>query len=573
MHVLFYRSIACAAFFILTTTQCKISDEGVESTVYDVQRSVIYEQAAVSGPHPLATEAAQEILEAGGSAIDAAVAMQLAMAVCYPRAGNLGGGGFMIYRPADGESVALDFREVAPMVAHRDMYLDSMGSVVPDRSRLGHLAVGVPGTVAGMQEMHGRYGRMQWRDLFAPALRLARDGYRLSRAEVGRLDRYQDDIAALNSTGVYVGSDFKVGQLVVQEDLAQTLERLQETGGDDFYTGETAELIVAEMESAGGLITLADLASYHAVWREPVTVDYRGYKIISMPPSSSGGVALAQIFTMLEPRDISQYPRGSSDQVHLLGEAMRRAYADRAAYLGDADYYPVPVGELLDPSYLLSRMEDFDPRVASSSDTLMAGSSVGLESYETTHISIVDKAGNAVSLTTTLNGNYGSKVIVDGAGFFLNNEMDDFSAKPGVPNLYGLVGAAANAIAPGKRMLSSMSPTIVEQDGDLLLVLGAPGGSTIITAVLQTILHVIDYDMTIDSAVSAARIHHQWLPDEIVYERGGLSPAVVKSLQEMGHTTRSVDRMAVVKAVMVLADGRLHAAADRRNPDDDVAGY
>ncbi len=567
---LLYRYLPLALLSMLLC-QCKQASVQVEP-IYEIQRSAYYDTAAISGPHPLATEAAQEILETGGNAIDAAVAMQLAMAVCYPRAGNLGGGGFMIYRPADGEVRALDFREQAPLAAHRDMYLDSTGAVVPGRSRLGHLAVGVPGTVAGMQAMYKEYGSMPWRDLFAPALRLARAGYRLSQAEAGRLNHYQDDIAAFNDAGAFVGETFIAGQTLVQAELEQTLLRLRDTGGDDFYTGETAQLIVDEMVSAGGVITLDDLSSYRPLWREPITVDYRGHRIFSMPPSSSGGIALAQMLTMLEVYDLTAYPTGSVAQVHLLAELMRRAYADRAEYLGDADHYPVPVTDLLDPDYLQSRMADFDTKEASSSDTLVAGSAVGLESYETTHISIVDKMGNAVSLTTTLNGNYGSKVVVDGAGFFLNNEMDDFSAKPGVPNLYGLVGAEANAIAPRKRMLSSMTPTIVERGDDLLLVLGAPGGSTIITAVLQTMINVIDYGMPIDSAIVAARVHHQWLPDEIVYEQGGLTTEVVAQLEAMGHTTRAVDRMAVVKAVMVLADGRLHAAADKRNPDDDVAG-
>ena len=541
---------------------------------YLAQKEAVYASAAVVGPHPLATQVGRQVLKRGGNAIDAAVAMQFAMAVVYPRAGNLGGGGFLVYRPADGgEALALDYREVAPAAASRNMYLDDDGNVTEGLSTLGHLAVGVPGTVAGIATMHERLGSLPWEELVQPAIELASGGYRLSPSEVARIKRYHDDFVQLNATTPFSDTTVVAGALVKQPDLAATLTRIQTDGRAGFYGGETAALIAAEMESGGGLINGQDLADYEATWKAPVIKNYRDYRILSMPPSSSGGVALAQMTTMLEPYPLAEYGFQSSRATQLTVEAMRRAYADRAEYLGDSDFYPVPVDSLLHDDYLRERMQDISRDTAGTSAAIVAGQIAMKETFETTHISIVDSLGNAVSITTTLNGNFGSKVMVDGAGFFLNNEMDDFSAKPGVPNMFGLIGKEANAIQPGKRMLSSMTPTIIEREGELFMVLGAPGGSTIITAVLQVFQNVADYGMTLPEAVAAPRFHHQWLPDEILVEPDALAGGTRDSLSAMGYQFREVNAMAVVKAILVLPDGRLQAAADPRNEDDDVEGY
>ena len=540
---------------------------------YEAQKAATYTHAAVVGPHPLATRVGLDVLRSGGNAIDAAVAVQFAMAVVYPRAGNIGGGGFLVYRPVEGEAVALDYRETAPAAASRDMYLDTAGDVRQGLSTLGHLAVGVPGTVAGIAAMHERYGSLPWAELVQPAIDYARGGYRLSDTEVERLKRYHADFVAMNDTTPFSDSSIVAGTQVQQPHLGATLMRIQARGKDGFYAGETADLIVAEMASGGGLITHEDLAAYAPKWKQPIRKEYKGYRLLSMPPSSSGGVALAQMAEMVEPYPLTEYGFQRTRSVQVIAEAMRRAYADRAEYLGDADFYPVPVDSLLSDDYLRERMADFRWDSAGTSTAIAAGQVAMKETFETTHISIVDSLGNAVSITTTLNGNFGSKVMVDGGGFFLNNEMDDFSAKPGVPNMFGLVGKEANAIQPGKRMLSSMTPTIVEKDGKLFMVLGAPGGSTIITAVFQTFLNVAEYGMDLPAAVDAPRFHHQWLPDEILYEADALGGGVKDSLEALGYRFREVNSMAVIKAIQVLPDGSLQAAADRRNPDDDVEGY
>ena len=542
---------------------------------YEADQSEYYEGAAVVTGHPLASDVGKDILAQGGNAVDAAVAVQLALAVVYPRAGNIGGGGFMVYRAADGTVDALDYREKAPARASRDMYLDSIGDPIKGLSTKGHLAAGVPGTVAGLVEAHERYGSLPWAALVQPAIDLAREGYTISETESVRLNRYQEDIANYNDeTCPFVKVDWATGDLLQQTDLAATLERIRDQKRAGFYEGETAAFIVQEMQSGGGFISAEDLANYQASWREPVVGTYDNYRIISMPPSSSGGVALLQMLGMVEEYPLHEYGFQSTAATHLMVEAERRAYADRAEYLGDSDYYPVPIDSLINKAYLQTRMADFSAEQASASDSLAAGDFTNTkESFETTHTSIIDKDGNAVSLTTTLNSNYGCKVVVDGAGFFLNNEMDDFSIKPGTPNQFGLVGAEANAIAPGKRMLSSMTPSIIERDGELFLVLGAPGGSTIITAVYQVFINVAEFGMPLDSAVWAPRFHHQWLPDQIWVEPTALGETVKEELTAMGHGFRDVNRMAVIKAILCTEDGRYHAVGDFRNPDDDVSGY
>lgn len=543
---------------------------------YTIVQSQIEDTCMVVAEHPLAAKVGVEILRAGGNAIDAAIASQFALAVVYPRAGNIGGGGFMVIRLADGQSDALDYREQAPSQAHRDMYLDSTGAVIEQLSKEGHLSAGVPGTVAGMEAAFDKYSKLKnWPQLLAPAIRLANEGFQITTSEANRLNGFKEQFEKHNKNAApfVKKAKWKMGDLLVQKDLAATLQRISDQGAKGFYEGNTADLIVAEMKRGNGLISLDDLKNYRTIWRKPIITKHKDFGIISMPPSSSGGVALSQILGMIEPYPIKDYGFQTAKSVHLIAEAERRVYADRSEYMGDSDFYPVPIDSLLAEDYLMQRMADYQENRATKSDSISTHSFKQVESFETTHTSIVDGEGNAVSVTTTLNLNYGSKVIVAGAGFFLNDEMDDFSAKPGVPNYFGLIGAEANAIEPGKRMLSSMTPTIMTKDGKLFLVVGAPGGSTIITAVLQTILNVIEYDMPLDEAVAAPRFHHQWLPDEIKVEPTAIDSVERKKLWDMGHHLKGVERMALVKAVQVLPNGQLHGAGDPRNEDDHAEGF
>lgn len=481
----------------------------------------------------------------------------------------------MVIRQNDGETGSLDYREKAPGTANRNMYLDSLDNVIEGLSTSGHLAAGVPGTVAGMFAAHKQYGKLPMQELIRPAIRLAREGFRVSQEEADRLNNFQEAFRKYNEEpNPFLKTEWREGDLLVQEALAQTLQRIHDTGLDGFYGGETAALIEAEMQQGGGLISREDLKNYRAKWRAPLIDEYKQYRVISMPPSSSGGVALLQMLKMLEPFPLADYGFHSPQSIHLIAEVARRAYADRAEHMGDMDFYPVPIDSLLSEAYLTERMANFQVDSATTSDHILAGNfTVGIESFETTHTSVVDEAGNAVSVTTTLNSNYGCKVWVDGAGFFLNNEMDDFSVKPGVPNQFGLVGAEANAVAPNKRMLSSMTPTIVEKDGELFMVLGTPGGSTIITSVMQVFLNVAEFGMDLEQAVGAKRFHHQWLPDVIMVEEGSFSTELKAALEAMGHHFREVQSIAKVKAIQVLPDGRLHGVADPRNTDDDAKGY
>ena len=485
----------------------------------------------------LASEVGADILKQGGNAVDAAVATGFALAVTYPSAGNLGGGGFMLIRLADGTVVANDHRERAPAAATRDMYLDEEGNPIPGQSTKTHLAVGVPGSVDGMLSALKRHGTMDRRTVLAPAIKLARRGMLLDQDLASQFNRRQADFAPHPAAIKIFGhgkTPFVAGDRFVQLDLARTLDRVRRYGRAGFYEGVTAELIAQEMERGGGLITVKDLADYRSVWREPVTGTYRGVEIVSMPPPSSGGVLLLQMLNMLEPHDIGAMGYGSADAMHLMIEAERRAYADRAEYLGDPDFYPVPIAKLTSKAYAKERFADVDLTKASRSADVGPGS-WPQESPDTTHLSVMDKAGNTVSYTTTLNLSYGSKIVAAGTGVLLNNEMDDFSAKANVPNFYGLLGRKANAIEPGKRMLSSMTPSIVVKDGTALLATGSPGGSTIITTTLQVIMNVVDHKMSLSDAVGKPRFHHQWQPDRIIVERFGFSPDTLDLLRKRGH--------------------------------------
>jgi len=538
------------------------------------QVGVLADSAMVVTAHPLASEVGLQVLKDGGNAVDAAIAVQFALAVVYPAAGNIGGGGFMILRKANGDVSTLDYREMAPSSADRDMYLDSAGNVIEGLSLLGQLAVGVPGTVDGMIQAHERMGTLPWKRLVQPAVELAEKGFALTAREAGLLNEKYEKIRD-NSTrpNTYSAKDnWKKGDSIKHPDLARTLSFIRDQGRDGFYTGSVADSLVAEMQRGNGIISLEDLANYKAKWRDPVIGKYKDFDIISMGPPSSGGIVLLQILKMIEDKDIGSMGFHSKEAIHLLVEAERRAYADRSKHMGDKDYYPVPIAELLEGTYLKERMASFNPNQATPSDSVKAGGIVVPESEETTHYSIVDAQGNAVSITTTLNASFGSGCVVGGAGFLLNNEMDDFSIKPGFPNLYGLIGAEANAIEPGKRMLSSMTPTIIEKDDKLFMVLGTPGGSTIITSVLQTFLNVAEFGMGMQEAVAAPRFHHQWVPELVFHEEGAFKPELLEALQNIGHAPKQRDYIGQVEAIWIREDGKIEGGADIRG-DDTAVGY
>ena len=496
-------------------------------------------KGVVASRSPIASEVGADMLRQGGNAVDAAVATGFALAVTYPSAGNIGGGGFMLIRMADGTLAANDHREKAPAAAFREMFQDEQGNVIEGLSTESHLAVGVPGSVEGLLSALEKYGTLERRTVIEPALRLAREGFALPR-DIARAFAARQAAFARHPASAAVfakadGTAYEAGETFRQPDLAASLERVLEHGRAGFYGGETADLIVAEMQRGDGLISHDDLAGYRSVWREPIRGTYRGHDIVSMPPPSSGGVLLVQMLNMLEPYDIGAMGFGSAAAMHHVIEAERRAYADRAEHLGDADFHPVPVVQLIDKAYARQRFSDFNPRRASRSEAVGAGAVPPPESPDTTHISVIDKDGNAVSFTTTLNLSYGSKIVAAGTGILLNNEMDDFSAKANTPNAFGLLGGDANAIEPGKRMLSSMTPTLVVQDGDILLVTGSPGGSTIITTVLQVVMNLIDHGMDLSDAVGRPRFHHQWQPNRVVVEPFGFSPDTLSMLKAWGH--------------------------------------
>lgn len=520
-----------------------------------------------------AARAGLSILKKGGNAIDAAIAVQFALAVVYPNAGNIGGGGFMVYRSAKGRIAALDYREKAPAKATRDMYLDSAGNPITGKSLYGHLAAGVPGSVAGMVQAHRRFGKLKWRQLLQPAIALAQKGFVLTARQAADLNHNRDSLIKYNPLGTALAKAtlWQAGDTLKQPDLARTLKRIRNYGWAGFYTGPVADSLLKEMQRGQGIITKTDLKNYRAVWRKPVTGRYKSYHIISMPPPSSGGICLLQLLHSVQAYPLARWGFNSDSTVQLVTEAERRVYADRATHLGDPDFYPVPQRTLLSTAYQQQRMRNFSWDKATPSTDIAAGIIPAREHEETTHFSIVDRYGNAVAVTTTLNNSYGSCVMVKGAGFLLNDEMDDFSAKPGTPNLYGLVGGKANAIVPNKRMLSAMTPTIITKHHKLYMVLGSPGGSTIITSVFQTILNVTEFNKPIQEAVSALRFHHQWLPDRIDVEDGALSAPTQQYLNRKGYKINTRGPIGRVDAILKTARG-YQPGADPRG-EDAGAGY
>lgn len=535
---------------------------------YSTTKQIVASKAAVVSVHPLASDAGVQVLRKGGNAIDAAIATQLALAVVYPGAGNLGGGGFLVAHLRNGKQLAIDYREKAPKTAHRDMYLDGQGNVVPNLSTAGHKASGVPGTVAGLFQSH-KYGKLPFAQLIEPAIKLAR-GFVITEGEANGLNSTQAEFIKYNTrpTVFIKKGGWKAGDTLVQEELAQTLERIRDQGQDGFYKGKTAALIVEEMKRGNGLITMDDLASYKAVERATVVFPYKGYKIITMSLPSSGGILLPQMMGMIRDRALGKKGFHSADAVQLMVEVERRAYADRAEYLGDTDFVKVPVKKLSSAAYIQSRMSDYEEGKAGNSDITKPGTFP--ESEETTHLSVVDAEGNAVSVTTTLNGGYGSKTVVGGAGFLLNNEMDDFSVKPGVPNMYGALGTEANAIAPNKRMLSSMTPTIVLKNNKPYIIVGTPGGTTIPTSVFQSLVNVLEFNLTASNAVNQPKFHHQWKPDVVFVEKD-FPEATIEALTKMGYKIQK--RGSIGHTEMILIKGnKIEAVGDKRG-DDTALGY
>lgn len=534
-----------------------------------------YDNAIVVSADRYASEAGKAILLQGGNAVDAAVAVEFALAVTLPRAGNIGGGGFMVIRMANGETAALDFREKAPQRAHRDMYIRN-GNYVSDLSRKGALAVGVPGTVDGMIRALERYGRLPLDVVMEPAIKLAEEGFALTYSQASSLNYYRNELAAFEASQKYFTKPdsalYQEGEIFVQPDLALTLKRIARFGREGFYAGPVANAIVNEMKKYNGFITYEDLYTYESVWREPLKVSYKNYDLLLMPPPSSGGIVIAQVLSMIQDYPLAEMGHNSAEYVHLLTEAMRRSFADRAYYLGDPDYWEIPLAQLLSPAYNAERISSFNAHRADKSVELQHGEIPDYqESTETTHFSIVDADGNAVAVTTTLNGSFGSYLSVDGAGFLLNNEMDDFSAQPGKPNMFGLLGGEANAIEPGKRMLSSMAPTIVTKDGNVDMVLGAAGGPHIITATLHNFLNEAEFSLGIQST-SLARFHHQWFPDVLQIEANGLSPDTRRLLEEKGHTILELPTIGRAHNIYLNAFGKLSSGADPRGVGY-AAGY
>jgi len=553
------RILLLLCVFIIACRSPK-SDEVIEQVV-----GPIAQNGMVSCAHPLAAEVGRDILQMGGNAFDAAVAVHFALAVVYPGAGNIGGGGFAVLRTAEGQVSSIDFRETAPRLSSRDMFLDSSGNPLPMKSRLGHLSVGVPGSVDGMLQIHDSLGSLALEQLLQPAITLATKGFSLYKWDVEMLKEFSTDFAEVNiGPTPFTGKNWVPGDTLYLPELAETIKRISSDRRDGFYAGTTADLISAEMKKGNGLLDYIDLKGYRSIWRPVIKGDYRGYAVYCMGPPSSGGIALIQLLEGAELKNISSLGHNTVKTLHYITELERRVYADRASHLGDPDYYMVPQEQLLDPGYLKIRYSSINPDEATRSANIKEGYVEMIESTETTHFTVVDKNRNAVSVTTTLNGYFGSKVYVDGAGFLLNNQMDDFSIKPGVPNQFGLVGDSANAIEPGKRMLSSMTPTIVEKEGEFFLAIGTPGGSTIITSVFQGLMNIIDHEMTLQEAVDAPKMHHQWQPEYVLYDSGQFNALLVDSLRKMGHDMKPRGHLGYLSGVLSIENGNLEGAADSR---------
>ncbi len=562
------RVFLIAIFFFTCDANTKnaIEKSRIDSYHYSVIKKIIAGNGAVVSAHPLASKAGLEILKMGGNAIDAAIATQLALAVVFPNAGNIGGGGFMVARLSNGQLVSLDYREMAPGKAHRDMYIDPDGTARTDKSQDGHLASGVPGTVAGIFASM-KYAKLPFAKLIQPAIDLAQKGFVISQREASSFNGLQGELKKFNTVmPVFVKGSWKAGDTLVQTDLANTLIRIRDQGAKGFYEGSTAKLIVEEMKRGGGIISYDDLKNYVAKFRVPHVFDYKGYQVVGMPMPSSGGVLLHQMMKMIEGRHIASMGFQSLQSVQLMTEVERRAFADRAEFMGDADFYKVPVKAITSTAYLQDRMKDFDPSKANVSSRIKAGNAIPYESEETTHLDVIDKDGNAVAITTTLNNSFGNKTVVGGAGFFLNDEMDDFSIKQGVPNMFGAIGGEANAIMPGKRMLSSMTPTIVLKDGKPFIIVGTPGGTTIPTSVFQTLVNIIEFGMSTEDAVYKPKFHHQWLPDTLDVEKG-FPKSVRESLKGMGYAIRERSAIGRTEVIKVLPDGKFEAVADNRGED------
>jgi gamma-glutamyltranspeptidase/glutathione hydrolase len=503
-------------------------------------------------------------MKKGGNAVDAAVAVGFALAVVYPQAGNIGGGGFMIIHFPDDRNIALDYREKAPSKAFKDMFLDADGNVIEDLSTTGPLAAAIPGSVAGLIYALEKYGTMQRKEVLSYAIDLAENGFKINSKFANLLNSNQSEFKGFQSSMKIFGKNFKGGDIIYQKELAETLKEIRDKGRDGFYKGKVADKIISEINNLGGIFSYSDLDNYNVIERKVLNGSYRGYDIVSMPPPSSGGICLINMLNILENYDLAEKGFGTPEYIHLVVEAMRRAYADRSEFMGDADFVKVPVDVLISKSYAKERIKDFNPEEASKSNEIKAGNVTTKEHTETTHYSVADKSGICVAVTTTLNDNFGNKEVVEGAGFFLNNEMDDFVTKPGSPNIYGLIGGDANSIAPDKRMLSSMTPTIILKDNKPFMILGSPGGGKIITTVLQTILNVIDFEMDLVNAVESPRFHHQWYPDEITVEKYLLNNKVKNKLFEMGYSLKEISDFGRIDGIMFLGDGTITGYSDNR---------
>ena len=560
-------------FVLLSFWQCNSPQKEILQATTPVL-GVTSQKAMVVSAREEASKIGSEIMQQGGNAFDAMVATEMALAVCYPNAGNLGGGGFMVYRTHKGEIGALDYREKAPLRAFKDMYLDQNNKYLQHKSKTGGLAVGVPGTIAGIFKAHQKFGSLPMQSILRPVILLAKNGFKITEKQAKQFNDHRAVFKQVNQENSIFTKKFKVGDVFKNEALANTLQQISDNGRKAFYQGDIAKTLVAFLQKNKSIISLKDLENYQAIWREPIVFNYKDLRIISMSPPSSGGICMAQILKTTANYPIAVYGHNTTKTIQVLVEAQRRAYADRSHYLGDPDFINIPVDSLLSDAYLKNRMDSFSFDGATPSHQIKHGNILAPESKETTHYSIVDSYGNAIAATTTLNASFGSKLYSKKLGFFLNNEMDDFSAKPGTPNLFGLIGADANAIAPQKRMLSSMTPTLVEKDNKLWMSLGTPGGSTIITSVLQTILNVYEFNMSMQQAVDAPRFHHQWLPDVLKVEATSFDAKTIKNLENKGYVIdyKNPSSIGTVDAILVLPDGSFEAGADKRG-DDTAVGF